>query len=575
MSQKKIEILERALKDQKIAQKDAEKILKRKSLELYNTSQELKKVNEKLGSLLEEKTSQLKGIFDNINDAYLVMDLKGNVLKMNKFSKNFFGFDLKKEKFNISELIYKEDFKYAIKSFSDLLKKGHFLDYASRIVTKNDEIKWVNISASIIFDKFNNPIVVQAIIKDITLEREKKLILDLINNTAKSILGKEDIYEIATEISQTIANYLETNDCVIYLLNKEKSVLEEIARFCSDETKNTDTKNKIVVPLNKGIVGEVAKTGKSEIVNDTSIDKRYLLDDDYRLSEITVPIISGEEVIAVIDSEYKHKNYFTKEHKKTLENIASLVSVQLKSAINLREIKKVQLKNKELLEKLAKSNEELNEYAHIVSHDLKSPLRSISALTTWIKIDNQDKFDATSLKNFDAIELTLETMENLISDILSYSSLGSASEDIKEVDLDILVKDLNHVLYIPENITINILNKLPIVQGDKVKYQQIFQNLIGNAIKFNDKEKGIININVENQNSYYKFSISDNGIGIEKKYFEKIFKIFQSLKVAQNSSGIGLSIVKKIVNIYKGEIWLTSEINKGTTFYFTIKKNIL
>jgi light-regulated signal transduction histidine kinase (bacteriophytochrome) len=138
-----------------------------------------------------------------------------------------------------------------------------------------------------------------------------------------------------------------------------------------------------------------------------------------------------------------------------------------------------------------------------------------------------------------------------------------------------LVKNLNNILYIPENITINILNKLPVVQGDKIKYQQIFQNLIGNAIKFNDKEKGVINIDVENQNSFYKFSVSDNGIGIEKKYYDKIFKIFQSLKVTKNSTGIGLSIVKKIVDIYKGEIWLESELNKGTTFYFTIKKNLL
>lgn len=575
MSQNKTDILERALQRQKNARKEAEKILEHKSLELYNTSQELKSVNERLSNLLKEKTSQLKGIFNNINDPYLVIDLKGNVLKMNKFSKDFFGYNLKNEKINAANLIFKEDHYHAYKSFTELIKKGHFLDYSSRIVTKNNEIKWVNINASIIYDKFNKPIAAQGIIKDITIEREKKLILDLINNTAKSILGKEDIYEIAAEISVTIANYLETKDCAVYLLNYDTNVLDQIAKFNGILTVDKAINKKISFPLNKGIIGDVAKTGRSEIVNDTDKDTRYFLDDEKRLSEITVPIISDGKVIAVIDAEHKHKNYFTKQHIKTLENLASLVSVQLKSAINLREIKKVELKNIELLSKLAKSNEALNEYAHIVSHDLKSPLRSIAALTTWIKTDNQDKFDETSLQNFDDIEFTLETMETLITDILRYSSLDAGSEEINEVDLDILVKDLNHVLYIPENITINVLKKLPIVQGDKIKYQQIFQNLIGNAIKFNDKEKGIINIDVENQNSFYKFSISDNGIGIEKKYFDKIFKIFQSLKVAKNSSGIGLSIVKKIVNIYKGKIWLISEINKGTTFYFTIKKNLL
>ena len=575
MSQNKTEILKRALEHQKKARKEAEKILEHKSLELYNTSQALKKNNENLENLLKEKTSLLKGIFRNINDAYIIIDLKGNVLKMNKKAQDLFGYNLKNENLNTAKLFFKEDYSYAYSSFKELINNGHFLDYASRIITKNNEVKWVNVNASIIYDKFNKPAAAQGIVKDVTQEIEKKRILDLINKTAKSILGKEDIFEIATEISKTIANYLETDYCVVYLLNKEKNVLDQIARFSSNAANSKEAHHKICFPLDEGIIGKVAKTGKSEVVNHTSKDNRHMLNDDFRLSEITVPIISDGEVIAVIESGYKHKNYFTKKHIKTLENIASLVAVQLKSAINLREIKKVQLKNKELLAKLAKRNEELNEYAHIVSHDLKSPLRSIAALTTWIKTDNHDKFDAISLQNFDAIEFTLETMEALISDILRYSSLDPVSKEIEEVDLDILVKNLNHILYIPENITINVLNKLPIVQGDKIKYQQIFQNLIGNAIKFNDKEKGVINIDVENQNSFYKFSVSDNGIGIEKKYYDKIFKIFQSLKVTKNSTGIGLSIVKKIVDIYKGEIWLESELNKGTTFYFTIKKNLL
>ena len=575
MSQNKTEILKRALEHQKKARKEAEKILEHKSLELYNTSQELKKNNENLENLLKEKTSLLKGIFRNINDAYIIIDLKGNVLKMNKKAQDLFGYNLKNENLNTAKLFFKEDYSYAYSSFKELINNGHFLDYASRIITKNNEVKWVNVNASIIYDKFNKPAAAQGIVKDVTQEIEKKRILDLINKTAKSILGKEDIFEIATEISKTIANYLETDYCVVYLLNKEKNVLDQIAIFSSNAANSKEAHHKISFPLDEGIIGKVAKSGKSEVVNHTSKDNRHMLNDDFRLSEITVPIISDGEVIAVIESGYKHKNYFTKKHIKTLENIASLVAVQLKSAINLREIKKVQLKNKELLAKLAKRNEELNEYAHIVSHDLKSPLRSIAALTTWIKTDNHDKFDAISLQNFDAIEFTLETMEALISDILRYSSLDPVSKEIEEVDLDILVKNLNNILYIPENITINILNKLPIVQGDKIKYQQIFQNLIGNAIKFNDKEKGVINIDVENQNSFYKFSVSDNGIGIEKKYYDKIFKIFQSLKVTKNSTGIGLSIVKKIVDIYKGEIWLESELNKGTTFYFTIKKNLL
>jgi PAS domain S-box-containing protein len=562
MDQNKIDILERALQRQKSARKQAEKILEVKSLELFDASQELNKANKKLKSLLDEKSTQLKGVFENINDAYLVMNIKGKIIKMNDVAIDFFGYDLNNEPVNALNLIFKEDFEYAMKSFYALIKDGQFSNYNARILTKNKEIKWVNINGSIIYDKHNKPVAAQGVVRDITVQREKKLTLDLINNTAKSILGKEDINEIAFEISNSINNYLETSNCIIYLKDNENNKLEKVAGIYFDES----------TPLENKIVNDVLKTGNYELINNLNNDKRHVQSLKNNQSKITVPIINDGIVIGVIDAEHESKNYFKIEHVDTIKNIANLVALQLKSALNIRERTIAEEQNTVLLKKLERSNEELQEYAHIVSHDLKSPLRSISALTSWIKTDNIDAFDEMSLQNFEAIDLTLETMENLITDVLEYSSLNAVVAEDKEVELDVLIKNLINVLYVPENITINILNKLPIIKGDKTKFQQLFQNLIGNAIKFSNKDKAYINIDVEDKNSFYKFSIQDNGIGIAKKHFESIFKIFQSLTKAKNSSGIGLSIVKKIVDIYKGEIWLESEVDKGTTFYFTVKK---
>lgn len=571
MSQDKIDILERALHRQKIARKQAEKILEEKSLTLYNTSLKLKEVNKRLESLLDEKSSELKGVFENINDAYLVMGIKGDVLKMNDVAEELFGFDPKKLQVNVLELIYKEDYDYALKSFLELIKKGKFSNFIARVTSKKNDIKWVNINASIIYDKNNKPIAAQGIVRDITKQREEQLTLDLVNNTAKSVLGKEDISEIAREISSNIATYLGNNDCVIYIVNKQENNLEQIAAF-GEKVNFANELEKRVIPLGKGISGCVALTGVSEIIADTSKDHRYIAEATYRFSEITVPIINEGEVIGIIDAEHIDKNYFTQEHKKTIENIANLVSLQLKSAINLRERIKVEQQNKDLVAELRRSNEELKEYAHIVSHDLKSPLRSISALSTWIRMDNEDKFDENSLQNFNDIDITLEKMENLITDILKFSSINSSPKDNLEIDLDDLVKKLIHIMYVPDHISINILNKLPVVKGDSTKFEQLFQNLIGNAIKFSNKPNSVIQIDFEEQDEFYKFSVIDNGIGIEKRHFDKIFKIFQSLKITEDSTGIGLSIVKKIIDIYKGEIWVESEIEKGTTFHFTIKK---
>lgn len=565
-------IIQRELERQKKARSNAEQILESKSLELYNTSHALKKDNNKLKDLLEEKNSQLKGVFVAINDAYLEIDLEGNVLKMNSTAEVLFGCNLLSEAVNFVDFIYNKDYAFAMNSFVQLLDIGHFHDYIIRISIKNNEIKWVQINASLIYDKFNKPIGVQGIIKDITKQIEEKIALDLINNIAKSILGKESITEISWLISNNIANYLETNDCVIYLVNKKTRTLDQVAVFDNKLSGNKGIINKMTLPIGKGIVGYVAKTGLSEIIDDTSKDKRYILDDAVRLSEITIPIISDGQVIGIIDAEHKEKNYFKEEHINTLESIANLVVLQFKSALNLRKRKIVEIKNRELLIKLKKSNEELQEYAHIVSHDLKSPLRSIAALTSWIKTDNIDVYNEESLKHFESIDITLETMDNLISDVLKYASLDAKVLEFKPVKLDSLVRKLINVLYVPENISINILNILPIIKGDKIKFQQLFQNLISNAIKFSNKEKGFINIDVEDYKSFYKFSIKDNGIGIQKKHFETIFKMFQSLEKSNKSSGIGLSIVKKIIHIYRGEIWLESKIEKGTTFYFTIKK---
>ena len=214
----------------------------------------------------------------------------------------------------------------------------------------------------------------------------------------------------------------------------------------------------------------------------------------------------------------------------------------------------------------------MQEYAHVVSHDLKTPLRSIDALVSWIKTDNKDNFDTITLQNLELIEITLETMEQLISNVLEYSSAGFNTEKISEIDLNLILEDVKKILYIPKNTTINILKKLPILKGEKTKFQQLFLNLISNAIKFGNNENNIIEIDVIEKEKFYQFSINDNGIGIDKKFHDRIFKVFHFLNKSDKSTGIGLSIVKKIVNLYHGDIWIESELGKGTIFYFTIKK---
>ena len=221
---------------------------------------------------------------------------------------------------------------------------------------------------------------------------------------------------------------------------------------------------------------------------------------------------------------------------------------------------------------LAKKNEALEEYAHIVSHDLKSPLRSISALLSWIKEDNEELINDSSKVYFDNIDKSLEHMENLISDVLIYSSISFEQIKFTSIDIKKLLNEIVDYIFVPEHVTIEISAMPRKIKADYTQFKQLFQNLITNAVKFIDKDKGKVKILYESDEFFYKFSISDNGIGIDEKYHDKIFDVFQSLTKDSKSSGIGLSIVKKIINLYGGKIWVESKLGEGTTFYFTIKK---
>ncbi|WP_010518636.1 PAS domain S-box protein [Croceivirga radicis] len=229
---------------------------------------------------------------------------------------------------------------------------------------------------------------------------------------------------------------------------------------------------------------------------------------------------------------------------------------------------------KELEKQLAESNKGLQEYAHIVSHDLKSPLRSVTALITWLQEDYAEVLDENGKNTLRMITDKIEGMDRLIGGILKYSTVNNDTLDNTAVNLNNVVEEITDIIYIPDNVQVKIKGDLPTIQADKVKMHQLFQNIIGNAVVNIDKEVGLVEVSGKETTSHWQFSVKDNGVGIPKEYHEKIFKIFQSIGNNERSTGIGLSIVKKIIDRYHGKVWLDSEIGVGTTFHFTLKKNL-
>jgi PAS domain S-box-containing protein len=224
--------------------------------------------------------------------------------------------------------------------------------------------------------------------------------------------------------------------------------------------------------------------------------------------------------------------------------------------------------------RLEEVNNELKDFAYIISHDLKAPLRSISQLSSWFAADYESTLDANGKELLVMLRNRVSRMNNLIDGVLQYSRIGRTEEKTEEIHLDNLLQNIIDLLALPQNIQIQIQPQMPVIYADKTRIQQVFQNLVSNAIKYMDKPQGEIHITWQDNDAQWQFSIADNGPGINEKYFDRIFQIFQTLapKDEKESTGIGLSIVKKIVESYGGKIWVQSVVGQGSVFSFTISK---
>ena len=246
----------------------------------------------------------------------------------------------------------------------------------------------------------------------------------------------------------------------------------------------------------------------------------------------------------------------------------------VESFVDITDRKLAEERQAQLLDEVKIANRELKDFAYIVSHDLKAPLRGIKTLSSWISTDYKDRLDDEGKEQMDLLSQRVERMHNLIDGVLQYSRVGRIKQDKIKIDLNELVPQVIDMVAPPENIEIKIEDELPLIEFEETRIIQVFQNLLSNAVKYMDKPRGLIKIGCVEEDGFWKFSVTDNGPGIEEKHFERIFRIFQTLtsRDEYESTGVGLTVVKKIVELYGGSIFIQSEVGKGSTFFFTLPK---
>ena len=239
---------------------------------------------------------------------------------------------------------------------------------------------------------------------------------------------------------------------------------------------------------------------------------------------------------------------------------------------DITERKRAETRQAGLVREVGNINQELNDFASIVSHDLKAPLRGLKSLAHWIASDYADNLGESGGEKMSLLLSQVDWMYQLIEGVLEYSRVGRIKDDKVWVNLNELVPKIVEMVCPPENIAVTIETGLPTIECEQTRITQVFQNLLSNAVKFMDKPHGSVQVGCDEEEGFWKFSVTDNGPGIEEKHFEKIFKIFQTLspRNKSESTGVGLTIAKKIVDLYGGRIWVESKVGEGSTFFFTL-----
>jgi signal transduction histidine kinase len=223
------------------------------------------------------------------------------------------------------------------------------------------------------------------------------------------------------------------------------------------------------------------------------------------------------------------------------------------------------------LARVQRSNEELDQFAYVASHDLKAPLRGIANLATWLEEDLAGAITPAGREHLVLLRGRVQRMEALIDGILQYSRAGRVGTGTERVDIAALLREVIELLAAPADVTIVLGREFPVLDTERVPLQQVFLNLIGNAIKYRQRASAIIRVDAAMTDGTWTFSVADNGPGIAPEFHERIFGIFQTLEPRDKveGTGIGLSVVKKIVESRGGHVTLESAVAAGATFRFT------
>ena len=426
-------------------------------------------------------------------------------------------------------------------------------------------------------------------------DRERQ-VLALIGNQLGSAMENVQLYAelreqidrltVLYELSQQLTATLEMDQILIASYGRAKGVLpsDSFAIYIYDDTLKatvrsfsahmTDGRMEVNPPSNLSYHFEENSPEAQAIRERRAIrGQRQSTDSSSEKSAfMCVPMISNDRVVGLLSCAMKGLDTYSDTQLRLLESIGNLSAIALEKAHLYQETVQKSIE-------IQQRNKELDDFTYVVSHDLKEPLITIEGYSKMLLKDYPQGVNEEVSMHLKTISKSSTRMKRLIEDLLLLSRVGRRSDPLREISVnEVLVEvlaDLDYAIQ-QKNVDVVVAQHLPSVFGNDTHLQIVFRNLIANAIKFNENPTPRIEIGYDGSDmNYHVYFVADNGIGIEKEYFDKIFMIFQRLHTQDDyeGTGAGLAIVKRIIELHHGAVWLESEVGKGSKFYFKLLRN--
>jgi PAS domain S-box-containing protein len=501
-------------------------------------TQELARANHELANEItehkhtKERLSELISVVESSGDAIIGTTLDGTILRWNRGAERIYGYSASEVIGRPITILMPNEYLGMIGGIFERLKGGEEIQaYETVRLRKDGQQIVVSMTISPLKDENGTIVGTSAIARDVT---ERKMAEE---RFYKAFNASPEPITIAT---MSDGRYIDVNESFARVTGYQR---EEVIGRTSLEIKfwgrPEDRATLIEILTKQGSVRNLeitflTKSGEER----TGLDSAEIIE------------IAGQKCILAILKDITEQKILEKQRKRAEEALAQ----------RARE--------------LARSNAELEQFAYVASHDLQEPLRMVASFTQLLAKRYNDKLDADG-RDFIAYAVDGATrMQTLIADLLNYSRVGTRGKPFQSVNCDAILERVLVVLKpaIKESGAVVRHDPLPTVSGDEMQLEQLFQNLLANAIKFHSETPPLIHVSAEHIGKEWNFSVRDNGIGIAPEYTERIFMIFQRLhtKAEYPGSGIGLAICKKIVERHGGRIWVNSESGTGTSFFFTI-----